>query len=80
MSNMHNKRRPTGKSQRFAPDYQRSHFSAGSQHNSTTGDWQRNYNRYCNLAQQVNIGDAVTREQHWQHAEHFLRLINGSAN
>ena len=41
--------------------------------------WQRKYEQYCTLAQATNAGDAVTREQHWQNAEHFLRLINGSA-
>jgi cold shock protein len=41
--------------------------------------WQRSYDHYCDLAR--NAGDdIVTREQHWQHAEHFLRMINGSAN
>jgi hypothetical protein len=40
---------------------------------------QQKYDHYCNLAQATNGGDAVTREQHWQHAEHFLRMMNGSA-
>lgn len=40
--------------------------------------WQRNYDRYCQLAQST-MDDAVTREHYWQHAEHFLRLMNGSA-
>jgi hypothetical protein len=42
--------------------------------------WQRKYDHYCNLAQATNSDDAVTREHHWQHAEHFLRLMNGSAS
>jgi Domain of unknown function (DUF4167) len=79
MSNIPNKRRPTGESRRFTPDNQNSHFSAGSRHNSTTGDWQRNYNRYCELARSPASGDAVAREQYWQYAEHFYRLMNGSA-
>jgi hypothetical protein len=41
--------------------------------------WQRNYDHYCQLAQSYLGGDVVTREQYWQHAEHFLRLMNGSA-
>ncbi len=41
--------------------------------------WQRNYDHYCQFAQSNPGGDAVTREQYWQHAEHFLRLMNGSA-
>jgi CspA family cold shock protein len=43
-----------------------------------SGELQRNYDRYCELAR--NAGDdAVTRENYWQHAEHFLRMLNGSA-
>jgi cold shock protein len=43
------------------------------------GQWQRSYDRYCELAR--NAGDdLVTREHYWQHAEHFLRMMNGSAN
>jgi hypothetical protein len=42
--------------------------------------WQRKYDHYCNLAQATNSDDAVTREHHWQHAEHFLRLMNGSSS
>ncbi len=43
-----------------------------------SGEWQHSYDRYCELAR--NAGDdAVTRENYWQHAEHFLRMINGSA-
>jgi hypothetical protein len=41
--------------------------------------WQQKYDYYRNLAQATNGDDAVTREQHWQHAEHFLRMMNGSA-
>jgi cold shock protein len=43
-----------------------------------THEWQRNYARYCDLAQNTN-DDAVARENYWQHAEHFLRMINGSS-
>ena len=52
-----------------------------SQQNSSNNpsQWQQKYDYYCNLAQATNGDDAVTREQHWQHAEHFLRMMNGSA-
>jgi Domain of unknown function (DUF4167) len=40
---------------------------------------QQKYDHYCTLAQATNGDDIVTREQHWQHAEHFLRMMNGSA-
>ena len=42
--------------------------------------WQRKYDHYCTLAQATNNDDTVTREHYWQHAEHFLRLMNGSAS
>jgi cold shock protein len=43
-----------------------------------SNQWQRSYDRYCELAR--NAGDdLVTREHYWQHAEHFLRMMNGSA-
>jgi cold shock protein len=43
-----------------------------------SSQWQRSYDSYCELAR--NAGDdAVTREHYWQHAEHFLRMMNGSA-
>ena len=80
MANIHNKRRQTSKSQRFSYYNQPSQFSVGhSQKKSTTGDWQRNYNRCCELARSPGSGDAIAREQYWQHAEHFYRLLNGSA-
>jgi hypothetical protein len=41
--------------------------------------WQRKYEHYRDLAQATGGDDAVSRELHWQYAEHFLRLINGSA-
>jgi Domain of unknown function (DUF4167) len=47
---------------------------------SNQSQWQRKYDHYCNLAQATNGDDAVTREQHWQHAEHYLRMMNGSAS
>jgi hypothetical protein len=58
--------RPAQASQQYSPNNQ--------------SQWQRKYDHYCNLAQATNGDDAVTREQCWQHAEHFLRLMNGSAS
>jgi hypothetical protein len=62
------------------PSNMRSAQSARQSDQNQYGQWQRNYQHYCNLAQQSNSDDAVTREQHWQYAEHFLRLMNGNAN
>ena len=42
------------------------------------GEWKRNYDRYCSLAQNTD-NDIVMREHYWQYAEHFLRMINGSS-
>ena len=39
-------------------------------------EWQRSYDRYCELA--GNCSDLVERERCWQHAEHYLRMLNGS--
>lgn len=44
------------------------------------GQWQRRYEHYRDLAHQVGDADRVTGEQYRQHAEHFYRLINGSAS
>ncbi len=58
---------------------QRPAQTSQSKDRTPQNQWQRNYEHYCQLAQSNTGGDAVTREQHWQHAEHFLRLMNGSA-
>ena len=44
-----------------------------------SGEWQRSYERYCDLAQNAVGADAVTREHYWQYAEHFCRIMNGSS-
>jgi Domain of unknown function (DUF4167) len=43
------------------------------------GQWRQNYERYKGLAEGAGSSDAVTREGYWQHAEHFIRLINEAA-
>ena len=43
------------------------------------GQWQRNYEHYKGLAESAGSADAVMREGYWQHAEHFIRLINDAA-
>jgi hypothetical protein len=50
----------------------------GGESKNNHADWQRHYERYCQLAQNAFDADAVTREQYWQHAEHYRRLLNGS--
>jgi hypothetical protein len=52
---------------------------AGQNEPHAQSQWQRKYDHHRGLAQAANRDDAVTCEQHWQYAEHFLRLINGSA-
>jgi cold shock protein len=46
--------------------------------NAATHEWQQKYERYCELARNAN-DDQVAREGYWQHAEHFYRMMNGSA-
>jgi cold shock protein len=54
----------------------------GLQRNSNvltrSSKWQRSYERYRELARNAVGADAVTRENYWQHAEHFYRMMNGS--
>jgi hypothetical protein len=73
-SNGRNRSRPN------APRNVRSPQAGLQSASNDQSQWQRKYDHYCNLAQATNGGDAVTREQHWQCAEHYLRLMNGSAN
>ncbi|HXB51753.1 MAG TPA: DUF4167 domain-containing protein [Rhizomicrobium sp.] len=54
--------------------------SPNNQSPNNQSQWQRKYDHYCELAQAAGRDDAVTREGHWQHAEHYLRLMNGSAS
>jgi CspA family cold shock protein len=42
-------------------------------------EWQRSYDRYCELARNAR-DDVVECQSYWQHAEHFIRMINGSAS
>jgi Domain of unknown function (DUF4167) len=46
---------------------------------SRFGQWRQNYERYKGLAESAGNADAVMRESYWQHAEHFIRLINEAA-
>jgi hypothetical protein len=43
------------------------------------GQWQQRYDHYMKLAEQTPVDDPVARELHWQTAEHFRRLLNGSS-
>lgn len=43
------------------------------------GQWRQNYEHYKHLAESAGRDDVVTREGYWQHAEHFIRLINEAA-
>ncbi|HEV7328820.1 MAG TPA: DUF4167 domain-containing protein [Bosea sp. (in: a-proteobacteria)] len=41
---------------------------------------QANYERYLALAKAKALaGDRIEAERHYQHAEHYLRLISGTA-
>jgi CspA family cold shock protein len=41
-------------------------------------EWLQNYERYCELARKAG-DDQVAREGYLQHAEHFYRMMSGSA-
>jgi hypothetical protein len=75
-SNNNNRNRPRPNASRYTRSAQADEKPAPN----TQSQWQRKYDHYCQLAQATNSDDAVTREHHWQHAEHFLRLMNGSAS
>ncbi len=79
-SNFNTRNRPRhngGRSTRPAQAGQQTATNNQSPNNQS--QWQRKYDHYCDLAQAAGSNDAVTREGHWQHAEHYLRLMNGSA-
>lgn len=63
--------------QRFPRRNQAPQQSRGATDNPAL--WQRKYDEYRNLAENADRSDQVTRENYWQHAEHYFRLMNGSA-
>jgi cold shock protein len=76
-------REPSPKQPSSAPAAPRVAEPSTSRHQTKSAksadEWQRSYDRYCDLARHAN-DDVVERERYWQHAEHFLRMINGSAD
>jgi CspA family cold shock protein len=59
----------------------RSTFAEGASRKSIapTNGWQRSYDRYVELARN-SLEDRVAREGYLQHAEHYYRMLNGSAS
>ena len=52
---------------------------AGAAPQGSKGDhahWHRRHQHYVNLAENAGGADRVDRENYWQHAEHFFRLIS----
>lgn len=47
------------------------------QHQGGQNNWQRNYERYQALAA-ASDSDPVARENYWQHAEHFYRMMHAA--
>lgn len=43
------------------------------------GQWRQNYDHNKGLAESAGGADTVMRQSYWQHAEHFIRLINEAA-
>ncbi len=60
------------------PNASKAPSNANHQQNANS-QWRQRYEYYCDLAEKAGAGDRVAREQYWQHAEHFFRLMNGSA-
>jgi hypothetical protein len=54
--------------------------SAGHNRRQGSGDWKQRRDRYLALAQAAaSVGDAVEAENYYQHAEHYLRLMQQGA-
>jgi CspA family cold shock protein len=51
----------------------------GRKSSAPTNEWQRNYDRYVDLARN-SIEERVAREGYLQHAEHYYRMMTGSAS
>jgi hypothetical protein len=81
MSSRPNNRAKYGASQsnnrpRFQPKQNKPRQDTATQN---PGQWQQRYDHYMQLAERTPSDDPVARELHWQHAEHFRRLMNGSS-
>jgi CspA family cold shock protein len=71
-----------GRSTNNSDRHARSTFGKGAAPRKSiapTHDWQRNYERYVELAAN-SLEDRVAREGYLQHAEHYYRMMNGSAS
>jgi hypothetical protein len=54
--------------------------NAGHNRRQGSGDWKQRRDRYLALAQAAaSVGDAVEAENYYQHAEHYLRLMQQGA-
>ncbi|MEJ0042622.1 MAG: DUF4167 domain-containing protein [Rhizomicrobium sp.] len=63
--------RPRDDKQRPATNFQRS--------DNDQEHWKRRQQHYLSLAEGAGGADRVDRENYWQHAEHFHRLIAAAA-
>ena len=62
--------------QRFQPRQNKPRPDAANQN---PAQWQQRYDHHMQLAEHTHVDDPVARELHWQNAEHFRRLMNGSS-
>jgi hypothetical protein len=81
MSSRPNNNRSNGGAQRnnrprFQPRQNKPRQDAATQN---PGQWQQRYDHHMQLAEHASGDDPVARELHWQNAEHFRRLLNGSS-
>jgi Domain of unknown function (DUF4167) len=66
-------RRHKGQGPNFRP---RQGAGQGPRHNGSSGNAQRNYERYIALAREAALsGDSVEMENCYQHAEHYFRVM-----
>jgi hypothetical protein len=53
----------------------------GPGHNGSSGNAQRNYERYLALAREAALsGDTIEMENCYQHAEHYFRVMKDRTN
>lgn len=71
-----NEQRKNRQPQRRPPNFRAS--SGNQQRSSGSGNAQRNYTRYVELAREAAVrGDDVEVQNCYQHAEHYFRTMNG---
>lgn len=75
-----NNKRARGRSNRRAPNPNRSYESHGADV-KIRGNASQVYEKYCSLARDASSsGDPIAAEGYWQHAEHYFRIMQTQQN